>query len=365
MNLSERLKENPYGVSSFIYLVFPIIALFFNHISGPKWLLVICIIVFAFDYYLMIFHVNHSTTRFKKMIYLFIHLLGIVYFCFTIGSTFVMFFFFGSFVLPYVYRVSAKSLENYLYLLTLVLTSIFLVYQYAPNAIIVIAVDLVVLIIAFTNFQNVEYSKAKEEIEEKNRYINLLIAEQERQRIGQDLHDTLGHVFASLSVKSELAVKLVDVDKDKAKKEMISVNYLSKEALEKVRGIVDQLKFQNFQEEVASVNHLLNETSIDFQFEGASIARTLNKGKQSTLAMILREAVNNIIKHAEATKVSGSLHETDNTIFFEIQDNGKGIEDEKVILNSIKERVKLLEGHLKIQSEKGTTLKIKFPRGEK
>ena len=70
-------------------------------------------------------------------------------------------------------------------------------------------------------------------IEEKNRYINLLIAEQERQRIGQDLHDTLGHVFASLSIKSELAAKLIDIDIDKAKTEMQSVNQLSKEALEK------------------------------------------------------------------------------------------------------------------------------------
>ena len=45
-----------------------------------------------------------------------------------------------------------------------------------------------------------------------------MIAEQERNRIGQDLHDTLGHVFASLSVKSELAAKLIDKDPIAAKK---------------------------------------------------------------------------------------------------------------------------------------------------
>ncbi len=49
----------------------------------------------------------------------------------------------------------------------------------------------------------------------KNRHINTLIAEQERHRIGQDLHDTLGHVFASLSLKSELAYKLIDTDVEK------------------------------------------------------------------------------------------------------------------------------------------------------
>ena len=63
----------------------------------------------------------------------------------------------------------------------------------------------------------------KNEIEEKNKYINTLIAEQERQRIGQDLHDTLGHVFVSLSLKSELAYKLIDKDQEKAKNEIIFV----------------------------------------------------------------------------------------------------------------------------------------------
>ena len=51
-----------------------------------------------------------------------------------------------------------------------------------------------------------------------------MIAEQERNRIGQDLHDTLGHVFASLSVKSELAAKLIDKDPIAAKKEILNIN---------------------------------------------------------------------------------------------------------------------------------------------
>lgn len=364
MNLSKRLKEDPYGVSSFVYLVFPIIALFSDQIEGPKWFLILMIIIFSVDYYLMIFHVNVQTSKIKRLIYLMIHLVGIVYFCYAIGSTFVMFFFFGSFALPYVYRVAAKSLENYLYLITIVMTSVYLIAQSTQIAIIVVVIDLIVIIIAFTNFQNVENNKAKEKIEEKNRYINLLIAEQERQRIGQDLHDTLGHVFASLSIKSELAAKLIDIDIDKAKTEMQSVNQLSKEALEKVREIVDQLKFQSFQEEVASVSHLLQETGIQFNFENAKVAKSINKGRQSILSMILREAVNNIVKHSEATRVSGCLVETDTGYLFKIQDNGKGMEPSATALNSIEERVKLLGGNLKIISNQGLTIEIEFKRGE-
>lgn len=45
---------------------------------------------------------------------------------------------------------------------------------------------------------------------EKNRTINLLLAENERNRIGRDLHDTLGHVFAAMTLKTELALKQLE-----------------------------------------------------------------------------------------------------------------------------------------------------------
>ncbi len=76
------------------------------------------------------------------------------------------------------------------------------------------------------------------EIAKKNRHINTLIAEQERHRIGQDLHDTLGHVFASLSLKSELAYKLIDTDVEKVKAELLAINKLSRESLSKVQKLL-------------------------------------------------------------------------------------------------------------------------------
>ncbi|WP_303750586.1 histidine kinase dimerization/phosphoacceptor domain-containing protein, partial [Staphylococcus aureus] len=78
----------------------------------------------------------------------------------------------------------------------------------------------------FDNLKKVKDREYKKEIEEKNRYINTLITEQERHRIGQDLHDTLGHVFASLSLKSELAYKIIDSDTENAKAELLAINKL-------------------------------------------------------------------------------------------------------------------------------------------
>ena len=80
----------------------------------------------------------------------------------------------------------------------------------------------------FKNNQVRKDRRVRKELE-KNKYINVLIAEQERNRIGQDLHDTLGHVFASLTLKSELATKLLDTDKEAARNEMRAINELSRD----------------------------------------------------------------------------------------------------------------------------------------
>lgn len=128
----------------------------------------------------------------------------------------------------------------------------------------------------------------KAKLDEKNKYINVLIAQQERNRISQDLHDTLGHVFASLTLKSELAVKLIDTYPEK-QNEMQAINQLSTETLNKVRLIIDDLKIQSFEDEISSLENLLQNANLDFKFNNKSAAKSLNPAKQSILSMILEK----------------------------------------------------------------------------
>ena len=173
-----------------------------------------------------------------------------------------------------------------------------------------------------------------------------MIAEQERNRIGQDLHDTLGHVFASLSVKSELA-KLIDKDPIATKKEILNINEISKDTLEKVRHIIENLKVQTFEEEIQSIEQFLKDANIHFNFENIRGASSLNPTKQTILSMILREAVNNVIKHAEASEINGKIESYDNGIKLIISDNGIGLKQpSEVKLKSINDRVALLSGQL-------------------
>ena len=166
-------------------------------------------------------------------------------------------------------------------------------------------------------------------------------------------------------MKSELATKLIDKDPEAAKNEMIAVNELSRDALNKVRVIIDDLKVQSFEEEVTSVERVLHDANLNFEFHNKSAAQSLNPAKQSILSMILKEAINNVIKHAQATKVTGELTESQETLTMIICDNGVGIDTNKVPqLKSISNRVKLLNGSLTVKSDNGTKIEIEIPRGE-
>ncbi|WP_229294276.1 sensor histidine kinase [Staphylococcus kloosii] len=200
---------------------------------------------------------------------------------------------------------------------------------------------------------------------EKNAQINMLIAEQERTRIAQDLHDTLGHVFASISLKSELAAKLVTNKPEKAIEEMTAVNHISKDALNKVRSIINDLKISSFMEEVDAVANMLREANLTFEFSNAEYAEKLSATRQSIMAMILREAINNIVKHAQATKIEGQIQLThNNELKLIIKDDGVGVHDAGMFeLKSIQERVKLLNGTLVTFNDEGLCIEVLIPRG--
>ena len=336
---SVRLGE----LSTLIYLLFPIISIF-NEKRGSQTVYLIVLAIFIVSYLMLVIYYYRFN---NNVIYslLVVHYVGIIYFVYAINPMNSLFFFFSAFALPFMFEVTIKSKEFITFIiaifLCLIITSIYQI-QYIT---VLVIFYLVILIITLGNFKTKKDGALKNEIEEKNKYINTLIAEQERQRIGQDLHDTLGHVFVSLSLKSELAYKLIDKDQEKAKNEILAINQISKDTLIKVRNIIENLKSQSFEEEVQSIKNVLTPT------------------KQSILSMILREAINNVIKHAKASKIYCEMIQEDNNLYLIIQDNGKGCNTtEDFKLKSIENRVQLLKGKLEIKSKNGMHIRIMIPR---
>ncbi|MHB7942583.1 sensor histidine kinase [Staphylococcus capitis] len=351
-------------ISSLIYLIFPIFGLFYSEHQYNILVYSIILSIFTISYLILVlFHTKIN----KNYLYIFllIHYLCIMYFVYAYEPLLSMFFFYSAFALPFIFDVGVKSKEFISFITTMIICAFLTYITHHDYVYTMIIYYIVILMIAFGNFQVRKDRRVRKELEEKNKYINVLIAEQERNRIGQDLHDTLGHVFASLTLKSELATKLLDTDKEAARNEMRAINELSRETLNKVRTIIDDLKVQSFEEEVLSVESILHDANLNFIFKNKSAARSLNPAKQSILSMILREAINNVIKHAHATEVVGKIKEKQHEITLIVSDNGVGIDDDDASsLKSIRERTAYLNGEVKVQSNEGTTIIVRIPRSE-
>ncbi|HEC2146601.1 TPA: sensor histidine kinase [Staphylococcus delphini] len=360
----KKLDLHYLNLSSLLYLLFPILNLWSPYHHGRHDILVVVTCLFVIVYTVLV--VGYPLLSHGMMYNLLLcQYGGIIYFVYAMSPMTALFLFYSAFAIPYVFKVTLWSKEYFTFFATIVLCIIVTAIYYPAiyNIITLIVFFTVIHLIMFANFKKVEQQQYESELETKNKQLNFLIAEHERNRIGQDLHDTLGHVFAALSLKSELALKLIDTEPERAKSEIQSLNAMSKASLNQIRTIINALKIPSFSEEVASIETLLKDAYIQFHFEGVQLAHTLSPAKQALLAMVLREAMNNIIKHADATTVHATLSEAAHRLKLDIQDNGRGMTGHPPFhLESIQARVDVLKGELHVQNNEGLHIQILIPR---
>lgn len=360
----KKLDLHYLNLSSLLYLLFPILNLWSPYHHGRHDILVVVTCLFVIVYTVLV--VGYPLLSHGMMYNLLLcQYGGIIYFVYAMSPMTALFLFYSAFAIPYVFKVTLWSKEYFTFFATIVLCIIVTAIYYPAiyNIITLIVFFTVIHLIMFANFKKVEQQQYESELKTKNKQLNFLIAEHERNRIGQDLHDTLGHVFAALSLKSELALKLIDTEPERAKSEIQSLNAMSKASLNQIRTIINALKIPSFSEEVASIETLLKDAYIQFHFEGVQLAHTLSPAKQALLAMVLREAMNNIIKHADATTVHATLSEAAHRLKLDIQDNGRGMTGHPPFhLESIQARVDVLKGELHVQNNEGLHIQILIPR---
>lgn len=199
--------------------------------------------------------------------------------------------------------------------------------------------------------------RQERKMEEQNRTINILSAENERNRIGRDLHDTLGHTFAMMSLKTELALKQMDKEQyDAARKNLEELNQISRDSMYEVREIVNKLKYRTVAEELLELERLFDLSDIVLTVDSSLDLDSLSPVTQSTLSMVLRELANNVIKHSQADSCQIRLSRNLG-IILEFEDDGCGFKEVTgQELHSIRERLSLVDGDLEILSQSHPTI---------
>ena len=123
----------------------------------------------------------------------------------------------------------------------------------------------------------------------------------ERERVARDVHDVLGHSLTAMSIKAELAARLIDVDPERARAELESIQETARQALAEVRATVGGLRAGNLEAELAAAPQVLADAGIETRVLG-SVADT-DPRHRTLLAWVLREAVTNVVRHARASCV--------------------------------------------------------------
>lgn len=226
-------------------------------------------------------------------------------------------------------------------------------YAWAPAAVFS-------LIIGGVNIHGAEVSRANARLRLTQDEVERLAKTAERERIARDLHDVLGHTLSVITLKSELAGKLVERDPERAGREIREVERISREALREVRTAISGYRSEGLQAELARARLALESSGVKLEY----FIQPVEPGpaQETVLALALKEAVTNVIRHSGARTCRISLEETDGEVRLEVRDDGRGgAAPFGVGLSAMRERVEGLGGRMERQGEGGTVLTVTIP----
>ena len=216
---------------------------------------------------------------------------------------------------------------------------------------------------AYGNYASYTSLRARRKLAQVQQEKEKLAADAERERIARDLHDILGHTLSVIVLKSELAGKLAEKNPARAAEEIREVERISREALQEVRSAVRGYRGSGFQAELARAKVALDAAGV--KLEVMDSPPELSPATEATAAMLLREAVTNIVRHAHATRVTVEFSQHKHQRTLVIADNGVGGEaPEGTGLTGMRERLRAIGGTLERDGLHGRRLTAHFPQDD-
>lgn len=171
----------------------------------------------------------------------------------------------------------------------------------------------------------------------------------DRDRVARDVHDVLGHSLTVVAVKAELAGRLIDQDPERARSELADIQRLTRTALGEIRATVGGLRATRLTDEVTAAQAALNAAGIELH--APDDAEQVEPRARITLAWVVREAVTNVVRHSEASKVDIRW----GADWLEVLDDGCGRRAGRDGngLSGLRERVTAMGGRLEISDGPG------------
>ena len=187
-----------------------------------------------------------------------------------------------------------------------------------------------------------------------------LAAVAERERIARDLHDLLGHTLSVIVIKSELASKLADRDPRRAAIEIRDVERISRNALREVRDAIHGYRGERVEKEVENGRVALASAGVTLVAD--LIPLGVEPEAEHALALAIREALTNVLRHARASRCDVRVEKTESAVRIIVQDDGVGSEShEGAGLSGMRARLAEIGGAVARDGSRGTRLELSVP----
>jgi two-component system sensor histidine kinase UhpB len=188
------------------------------------------------------------------------------------------------------------------------------------------------------------------------------VREEERTNIAREIHDELGQVLTVLKIQVTLLSKELKKDQFNLRERLESVARLLEETVESVQRITSELR-PGILDELGLVpaiewqaQEFNNRTNIDIEYNLPKEEIILDQSKATAVFRIFQEALTNIARHANASKVKIDLEQSDGNLKLKVTDNGKGITQNQINnpksfgILGMKERALVFGGTVTIKS---------------
>lgn len=222
-----------------------------------------------------------------------------------------------------------------------------------------IAMSMMAFAVGWSMSMSSERAAMRAQVQRAEERTAILAVTAERARIGRDLHDILGHSLTAIAIKADLIDRLIGRDAPAAHQEVAALAQIARQALADVRATATGMRHVRLASEVASARSVLLAAGVEF---GAPSALPVMAEAPSELfGYVVREAITNVVRHAEARTCTLTADENSVTI----SDDGRGIPSDvrRTGLDGLADRVEAAGGTLAVSSSStGTTIRAELPR---
>jgi two-component system sensor histidine kinase DesK len=210
-------------------------------------------------------------------------------------------------------------------------------------------IALIALVTALAMGGGIESGRISARLTRAEQRASALAVVAERERISRDLHDILGHSLTAISIKSELARRLVEADPVRAQEQIAEVEEIARQALGDVRATASAIREIRAATELASARSVLEAAGIEPHLPSA--VPTLSNEVSQLFGFVIREAVTNVVRHSDARTCTITVTEER----VSVTDDGTGLTGGTggSGLTGLRRRVEAAGGRLEVQSARG------------